>query len=106
VASSAGAGRPARRGGGTSLPEGAAPEPLSEVDLRGLTAEEAIEALDRHLDGAILAGYPSVRIIHGKGTGVLRTRVKNYLEKHAQVTSFELGQWNEGGAGVTVAKLG
>ena len=92
--------------GGVSRP-GAEDEEaaLGEVDLRGFTGEEAVESLDRHLDSALLAGYPQVRIIHGKGTGVLRSRVQEYLRGHPRVASFRLGEWNEGGSGVTVAVL-
>jgi DNA mismatch repair protein MutS2 len=82
------------------------PETLaSQVDLRGLTAEEAIEALDRFMDGAILAGVPEVRIIHGKGTGVLRQAVRKWLTGRTDIAGQRLGELWEGGTGVTVAKL-
>ena len=76
-----------------------------EIHLRGMTGEEAIEALDRFLDRAVVAGLGQIYVIHGKGTGALRRTVTEYLKKHAEVASFELGNWNEGGAGVTVVKL-
>ena len=79
--------------------------PGMELDLRGQRAEDALEALDRYLDAAYLAGLPFVRIIHGKGTGKLRQAVREALTGHPQVKSFESGGDKEGGEGVTVAKL-
>ena len=79
--------------------------PGMELDLRGQRADEALEALDRYLDAAYLAGLPFVRIIHGKGTGKLRQAVREVLGEHPQVKSFESGGDKEGGEGVTVAKL-
>jgi DNA mismatch repair protein MutS2 len=79
--------------------------PGMEVDLRGQRAEEALEQLERYLDQAYLAGMPFVRIIHGKGTGRLRTMVRQALRHHPDVKSFEEGADQEGGEGVTVAKL-
>jgi len=79
--------------------------PGMELDLRGQRADEALEALDRYLDAAYLAGLPFVRIIHGKGTGKLRQTVREALGENPQVKSFESGGDKEGGEGVTVAKL-
>ena len=79
--------------------------PGMELDLRGQRAEDALDALDRHLESAYLAGLPFVRIIHGKGTGRLRQVVREALRGSAHVSSFETGGENEGGDGVTVAKL-
>ncbi len=81
------------------------PSPGIELDLRGQRAEDALDMLDRYLEQAYMAGLPFVRIIHGKGTGRLRQEVRLALKNHLQVESFEEGQSNEGGAGVTVAKL-
>jgi DNA mismatch repair protein MutS2 len=67
--------------------------------------EEVDVILGRALDSAIMAGLPSFRIIHGKGTGALRERVSEMLRKDTRVSSFRLGAWNEGGTGVTVAEL-
>jgi DNA mismatch repair protein MutS2 len=79
--------------------------PGMEVDLRGLMAEDALDKMDRYLEQAYLSGLPWVRIIHGKGTGKLRQAVRETLKGHAYVKSFEEGASNEGGEGVTVAKL-
>jgi DNA mismatch repair protein MutS2 len=81
------------------------PSPGMEVDLRGQMAEDALDMLEAYLDKAYLAGMPFVRIIHGKGTGELRQVVRQALKGHPHVKSFEEGGGNEGGAGVTVAKL-
>jgi DNA mismatch repair protein MutS2 len=82
-----------------------AASPGLELDLRGQRADEALEALERYLDAAYLAGLPWVRIIHGKGTGKLRLAVREALGQHSYVKSFETGGDKEGGEGVTVAKL-
>ena len=76
-----------------------------ELDLRGLRADEALDALDNYLDTAYLSGMPYVRIIHGKGTGKLRQVVRKALSQHPQVKSFEAGGDKEGGEGVTVVKF-
>ena len=78
----------------------------SELDLRGLTVEEAMEKVDKYLDDALLAGLSQCRIIHGKGTGVLRSAIRSQLENHPQVKAFRFGVPGEGGDGVTVAELG
>jgi len=82
-----------------------APSPGIELDLRGQRAVDALEELERYLDAAYLAGLPFVRIIHGKGTGKLRQAVREALRAHPHIKSFEAGEANEGGDGVTVAKL-
>jgi DNA mismatch repair protein MutS2 len=79
--------------------------PGVELPLRGMRVDEAIEALDQHLDAAYLAGLPYIRIVHGKGTGRLRKAVRDALVNHPQVESFEGGRQGEGGEGVTVARL-
>ena len=79
--------------------------PGMELDLRGQRADEALDQLDRYLDAAYLSGLPFVRIIHGKGTGKLRQVVRQALNQHPQVKSFESGAEKEGGDGVTVAKM-
>jgi len=77
----------------------------AEVDLRGLTAEEAIDKLDRFLDESMLGAAPRIRIIHGKGTGVLRAAVRKWLSDRPDIVSHRLGDSWEGGTGVTVAEL-
>ena len=84
----------------------ASPEsPGMELDIRGRRAEEALDELEHYLDAAFMAGLPFVRIIHGKGTGKLREVVRQTLNRHPQVRSFEPGGDKEGGEGVTVIKL-
>ncbi len=80
--------------------------PGLELDLRGQISEDALEVLDRYLEQAYLAGLPFVRIIHGKGTGVLRQVVRDALRQNSHVISYEEGGPKEGGEGVTVAKIG
>ncbi|GAB4422238.1 MAG: endonuclease MutS2 [Anaerolineales bacterium] len=79
--------------------------PGMELDLRGQSSDDALDALDRYLDQAFSAGLPYVRIIHGKGTGKLRREVRAALRKYTYVGSFEEGGPKEGGEGVTVVKL-
>ena len=79
--------------------------PGMEVDLRGLMAEDALDKMEKYLEQAYLSSLPFVRIIHGKGTGKLRQAVREALRGHTYVKSFEEGKDNEGGEGVTVAKL-
>ncbi|HEY4429707.1 MAG TPA: endonuclease MutS2 [Paenibacillus sp.] len=76
-----------------------------ELDLRGTNLEEAIMETDRFIDEAFLGNLGQISIIHGKGTGVLRTGIQEYLRKHRHVKNYRLGNYNEGGAGVTVAEL-
>ncbi|MCP4631659.1 MAG: endonuclease MutS2 [candidate division Zixibacteria bacterium] len=76
-----------------------------ELDLRGLTFDEAEPILERYLEDIYLAGVYEVRIIHGKGTGALRKKVTEYLKHHRLITEMRLGNFNEGGVGVTVIKV-
>lgn len=76
-----------------------------EVHLRGLTAEEARLELMRAVDAAVQAGLPQLRVVHGKGTGVLRQTVAEYVRGDARVKSHRLGAPHEGGSGVTVLEL-
>jgi len=78
---------------------------LPEIDLRGQTLDEAVANVDKFLDDALLAGWQKVRIIHGKGTGVLRKGIGDYLSDHARVKSKQMGAWNEGDIGVTEVEL-
>jgi DNA mismatch repair protein MutS2 len=76
-----------------------------ELDLRGSNVEDAILETDRFLDEAFLAGFGQVYVIHGKGTGVLRTGITDFLRKHKHVKSYRLGNYGEGGNGVTVVEM-
>lgn len=77
----------------------------TEIDLRHLRVDEAIRTLERFLDDAVLAGLPNLRIVHGKGEGVLRKATQDFLKKNKSVAEFRDGEPAEGGAGVTVATL-
>ncbi|MEZ3435854.1 MAG: endonuclease MutS2 [Lachnospiraceae bacterium] len=76
-----------------------------EINLLGKTVDEAVALLDKYLDDASLAHLNDVRIVHGKGTGALRTGIHNYLRRQKHVNSFRLGAFGEGDAGVTIAEL-
>ena len=76
-----------------------------EVDLRGMTVPEAMSVLDRFIDGAVMAKLNTVTIIHGKGTGAVRSAVHDNLRRNNQVKSFRLGRYGEGENGVTIAEL-
>ena len=77
----------------------------TEINLIGKTTDEAIQLLDKYLDDAYLAHLPSVRIVHGKGTGALRNAVQAHLKRLKYVKSFHLGEFGEGDAGVTIAEF-
>lgn len=81
------------------------PSPGLELDLRGMTTEEGLARLKNYLEDAYLAGLPMVRIIHGKGTGRLRESIRRALERSNRVKSWEQGLDNEGGEGVTIARI-
>ncbi len=76
-----------------------------ELRLRRLTVDEALPKLDRYINAAFMAGLPSVRIVHGKGTGVLRRAVHEALAEHPLVKSFHLAGYGEGDIGVTIVEL-
>lgn len=80
-------------------------EAEQEVDLRGMTTDEAIPYVDKAIDDALLAGITQIRIIHGKGTGALRAGLQEYLKSHRNVASYALASLSMGGAGVTVITL-
>jgi DNA mismatch repair protein MutS2 len=77
----------------------------TELDLRGQMADEAIMNVDRFIDSAMLTGVELLTIIHGKGTGALRTAVQQHLKRHPNVKSYRLGTFGEGEAGVTIVEL-
>ncbi len=101
-----------KRGGGKSSQQQTAPRaegmrqaPGMELDIRGQRAEDGLDLLDRYIAQAYTNGLPFVRIIHGKGTGRLRQVIREALRSNSQVKDFESGLDNEGGDGVTVARL-
>ncbi|NLL31273.1 MAG: endonuclease MutS2 [Clostridiales bacterium] len=77
----------------------------SKIDLRGLDAEEACFRTDKYLDEAYMANLGEVSIVHGKGTGVLRKAINDMLKKHPHVKNYRLGEYGEGGDGVTIVTL-
>lgn len=76
-----------------------------EINLIGLTTDEAIPILDKYLDDVYLSSLNHVRIVHGKGTGKLRSTIHSYLKKHSHIKSFRLGTFGEGEMGVTIVEL-
>ena len=77
----------------------------SEIDVRGLSADEAILEVDRFISGALMGGLPTVRIIHGKGTGVLRTEIQRHLKPNKRIKTVRNGVYGEGENGVTVVEF-
>lgn len=77
----------------------------TEIDIRGLTTDEALLELDKYIDEAVLAGIGAITIIHGKGTGVLRKNVQAHLRGHRNIKSFRAGLFGEGENGVTIAEI-
>jgi len=102
--------RPKQKDGPAPQPSPASTLPVPEtppleIEVRGQTVDEAIPAIDQYLDQAYRAALPHVRVIHGRGTGTLRRQVRDLLAKHPLVKSYETGQREEGGEGVTVVHL-
>ncbi|MGV8983745.1 endonuclease MutS2 [Clostridium sp.] len=77
----------------------------TSVDLRGMDAQEAIYTVDKYLDEAYVAGLKEITIIHGKGTGVLRNTITDMLKRHGHAKAYRLGNYGEGGSGVTMVEL-
>ena len=77
----------------------------NKIDVRGYNTEDAIYEIDKFLDDSFIANLNEVIIVHGKGTGVLRNNISDFLKKHKLVKSFSFGKFNEGGDGATVVKL-
>lgn len=90
-------------GGGVSAKSTAKPE--LDLDIRGMASDEGVVELDRFIDRAVMMGMSIVTIIHGKGTGVLRTAVQQRLRKHPSVRTYRAGVYGEGEAGVTIVEL-
>lgn len=95
----------ARQTGKGKVKMGKALSVSTEINLLGKTVDEAIAELDKYLDDASLAHLSSVRIVHGKGTGALRSGIHTYLKRQKHVRSYRLGAFGEGDAGVTIAEL-
>lgn len=94
---------PARKGGVTV--ERGQRSASMEINLLGMTVDEALMETDQFLDHAVMNGQTMVYLIHGKGTGALRTAIHEHLRRHKNVKSFRLGRYGEGEAGVTVVEL-
>lgn len=77
-----------------------------EINVIGQNIEEACFAIDKYLDNCALNGLASVRIVHGKGTGALRTGIHKFLKTHPHVKNFRLGTFGEGEMGVTIVEIG
>ncbi len=76
-----------------------------EIKLLGYTGVDAISELDKYIDDCVIAGLNSIRIVHGKGSGKLRAQIHEYLRKHPSISSFDLAEYGQGDAGVTIANL-
>lgn len=77
----------------------------TEIDVRGLNLDDALENVDKYLDDAVISGLSEISIIHGKGTGVLRSGIHQYLKTNKRVKSYRLGKYGEGESGVTIVEL-
>ena len=89
----------------TSRPGNTEREARTELDIRGMASDEGLMEVDRFLDRCLMMGIKNVTIIHGKGTGVLRTAVQQHLRRLGYVKSQRPGMYGEGEAGVTVVEL-
>ena len=83
-------------------PDASLAQVVNEVDVRGLSADDAILEVERYLDTAFNSEWKEFRIIHGKGTGILRQKIHAYLKKNKNITTFRLGRVGEGDTGVTI----
>ena len=97
--------KPRREGGASDIRMQRAANTMPEIQLLGMTVDEALSALDRYLDDCVLSNIATVRIVHGKGTGALRSAVSQHLRQDKRVISFRLGTYGEGEDGVTIAQL-
>lgn len=101
--------RKGKKGGktrsGYAASVGAASEFSAEIDVRGMRTEAALYEIEKQLDKALMTGYPSMRIVHGKGDGILRKFIRDYLRKYSQVTRIEDEHPDRGGDGITYAYL-
>ena len=78
---------------------------VSKLDIRGMRAEEAVKLLDKTLSESITSNIPEISVIHGKGTGALRTAIREFIQYHHLVKSFREGTLVEGGSGVTIIEI-
>ena len=78
---------------------------MLEIDVRGMTVDEASLEIDRFIDNALLSSVANFTIIHGKGTGALRKGIHTFLRKHPSVRTFRVGTFGEGENGVTIVEL-
>ncbi|OGU67791.1 MAG: hypothetical protein A3C56_11290 [Ignavibacteria bacterium RIFCSPHIGHO2_02_FULL_56_12] len=89
----------------SSAPMMELPAASREIDVRGMLGDEAVASVEHAIEHAVVGGLHRLDIIHGKGTGALRKRIAEYLKTAPNVVSYRLGEWNEGGTGVTVVEL-
>ncbi|WP_347490790.1 endonuclease MutS2 [Desulfoscipio sp. XC116] len=97
--------RPRRIGGVGQLVHQKARDISPRLDMRGMRVDEGLAEVEKYLDDACVAGLPMVQLVHGKGTGALRSAVQQLLKEHRGVKTFRLGESGEGGSGVTVVEL-
>ena len=97
--------QPHRTGSSSSAMDRATRNASMEINLLGLTVEEAIHEADKFIDDGIMSGQSTLYLIHGKGTGALRKALHEHLRRHPNVRSFRLGVYGEGESGVTVVEL-
>ena len=76
-----------------------------QVDLRGMDSIDAVQALEKYLDEAKIMNFQKIKVIHGKGEGILRKKVNEYLKNHPKIKSKRAAQWNEGADGVTIVEI-
>ena len=91
-----------KRGSVTSSPRN---HTTNSVDVRGLVTDDAWFVVDKYLDDVILAGFESVTVIHGKGTGALKAGLWRYFKKDPRIRSYRLGLYGEGDGGVTILEM-
>ena len=77
----------------------------TEINVIGYTVSDALFVIDKYLDDCYIAKLKNIRIVHGKGTGTLRTNIHTFLKKHPHVKSFRIGTFGEGENGVTIVEL-
>lgn len=99
------ASQPKSRSGGSKVKMSKSYSVSAEINLIGKTSDEAIVELDKYLDDAYLAHISPVRVVHGKGSGILRKAVHQYLRRQKHVASYRLGEYGEGDAGVTIVEF-